>query len=305
MTLVLNAEKTSFREATPRPASRQGIDSEDGSGPAPDLSSMILSLGKNPSRNIVSLLESGAQFLNCSHLNYVETTDKSEEELRDEKATKIPVKGITRELWLYGLCSEPDLEKISIFTALLSQQEQLLREVNRLRNLKDYSKKLFECCPDGIVVCDAGGTIINTNRAMVSMTHRPTESLIGLKASQLATREGRSLAFQAARKLKKQSICRFNCRLKIRPGLTIPVSVRFSDFTFQGQYLLLASVRDLSNSEEETQKCNTYEQSLKRSFSQCHRRLHPLRPIWPHHRSESPCRANDRYLCGTSKGASC
>ena len=141
MTLALHQVKPSApQEAFPslhefEPCREERLD------PSPDLASMILSLGDDSSLNIISLLECGAEFLNCTHLNYVETTDKTPEELRDTDATKLLIVGGTRELWLYGLQGESYAENVKIFTSLLSQQERRLRSRVRLLNLKDYSRK--------------------------------------------------------------------------------------------------------------------------------------------------------------------
>lgn len=235
---------------------------------SPDLSSVLLELGEDPSINIITILEFGAQFLNCAHLNYIENGNEPdpELELEDSEAIQVPISGTTRTLKLYRPFDELNSDNLRIFTSLLIQQERRLRDILRMQSLKDYTKKLFEACPDGIVVSDESGAIINTNRAMVSMTRRPAESLIGLRVSNLTSREGRSLAFQAFRKLKQQSRTRFDCRMNVGAGRTIPVSICFSDFRFQEQSLILATVRDLSYLEEEVKKCTTYEQSMAQSI---------------------------------------
>ena len=180
--------------------------------------------------------------------------------------THLTLAGSKKTLSLYGQKDKLSSENIKIFTALLIQQERRLLDTTRLKSLKDYTKTLFEACPDGIVVIDTSGAVINTNRAMVAMTRKPMESLIGLKIAKLTSKEGRSNAFLALRKMQSHARSHFDCRLNVGAGRTIPVSICFSQFHFQEQVLILATVRDLSYLEEESKKASSYEESLVRSI---------------------------------------
>lgn len=228
-----------------------------------DLSSLLLNLGNDPSQNLISILEFGPGFLGCKHLNYRKIEDLSTSSSEQEASSlRFPIRSSDKELVLFEVHENPNPENLRIFTALLTQQEKSLRNIMKMRSLKEYSKALFESCPDGLVVTDRKGFIINTNRAMVSMTRKPLNTLIGMRVGQLAPKESRVTAFQALRKLKTQSKSRFECRLKIGAGRTLPVSISFNHCLFQGETLVLATVRDLSFLEDESKKLSQYEQSL-------------------------------------------
>ena len=231
-----------------------------------DLSSLLLSMGNDPSINLVSILEFGPKFLNCDRVNYLEHSQESVLPTNEEKTVVLPLAGCDKCLVLFGVEGEPHSENLKIFIALLTQQEKRLRDQLKMKSFKQYSKILFENCPDGIVVTDGSGYIINTNRAMVAMARKPMNALIGLRVNQLATDDGRKTAFQALRKLRQQPKSRFDCRMKVGAGRTIPISICFSDFVFQDQNLIIATVRDLSYLEEKAKKSVSYEESLANSI---------------------------------------
>ncbi len=232
-----------------------------------DLEDLIIGMGKDPSLNLIAILDFCPGFLGCEHVNYVDNSSSSSSKPIGQQVKNIPVPPFNKTLTLYGLNKECETKKLQIILSLLCEQERRMRDLQKTKSLKEYSRSLFEFCPDGIVVTDAGGYIVNTNRAMVSMTRKPKNSLIGLRVSQLTTREGRSTAFTALRQLKTSSNSHFECRMKVGANRTIPISINFTDFQLYEQPLIIAIVRDLSYLEEEMIRCTTYEDSLARSIA--------------------------------------
>lgn len=227
------------------------------------LSSLILELGKDPTTNLITILDFGPHYLNCKQLNY---TEEPSFEITNGASRVIAVQGGGKHLILHGLQQNSDPERLQVFCALLTQQEKRLNENLKLKSLRSYSKTLFEGCPDGIVLIDGNGYIVNTNRAMVTITRKPLNTLIGLQVGRLITGENRAIAFRALRKLGEQTKAAFNCRINIGANRTIPVSISFNNLVIHEQNLILATVRDISYLEEEIRKCSTYEESLARSL---------------------------------------
>ena len=295
MTLALNQDQSACQETSSTMFDLERRSQNPSEFPA-DLHGVVYDFGEDPARNIISILECGAEFLNCAHLNYVEISGKTDQELRSDEAIKLLVTGSKRELWLYGLQGAPDSENVKIFIALLSQQERRLREIIRLRDLKDYTKKLFEACPDGMVVCDKNAYIISTNRAMVSLTQRPAESLVGQRVSQLTDREGRSVAFHALRKAGTQPVSRFECRMLNFSGANDSSISQLPDLLFPRPrtYPRYRARSEPLRRRDPTMQYLRAEPS--ESLWQCHRWLRPLRPIRKNYRSQSLRHQNDRYL---------
>lgn len=234
--------------------------------PAPrKLSSLLQNLGPDPSKNLLALLDFGPAFLGYRSLTY---SNHSGDEIKQEpEQLQIQLKEHGKLLTLQGAPQETDPENLSIYTALLAQQERRLNDFKRMNSLEEYTKTLFEACPDGIVVTDDYGIIINANRAMTAITRKPKESLINSRVNQLADGKGRAQAFKALRRLKEHHRARFDCRIRVGAKRTIPVSISFRDFNFQGKPLILATVRDLSDLEDEVTRCTNYEESLSRSIN--------------------------------------
>ena len=236
-----------------------------------DLSTLLLNFGSDPSTNLTSILEFGPHFIGCQRIHYADLSELSEEtsqltEEEQETVTHLTLVGCNKRLSLFGQKENLSSENIKIFTALLIQQERRLLDTAELVDLQDYTKTLFEANPNGIVVLDINGTIIDTNRAMVAMTRKPMEDLIGLKIAKLTSKEGRAKAFLALRKLQSQSKSHFESLLTIGAQRTTPVSVCFSQFHFQDQTKILVTVRDLSYLKEKSQKSSTTEERLARSI---------------------------------------
>ena len=225
-----------------------------------------MNMGTDPSVNLISILDFGPRFLSCEHLNYTSQEEEPVSAEPESKVLRIPLEKFSKTLNLYGIKEEPNPENLKIFIALLTQQERRLRDLAQMRSLKGYSKALFEASPDGIIVVDANGYIVNNNRAAVAMTRRPANTLMGSRVSYLTDRKGRAAAFQAIRNLQKQTTSRYECRLEVGAGRSIPVSICIKDCIFNEQRLIIASIRDLSYLEEEVKKATTYEESLALSI---------------------------------------
>ena len=229
------------------------------------LATLLLELGSDPSKNLISILDFGPQFLNCRRLSYGPADEQTALPSHLE-ALRVPVENHRKLLTLFDLEKHPDNENLTIFTALIAQQERRLQDITRIKGLEEYTHQLFEACPDGIVITDDYGFILTVNRAMTAITRKSKDELNGLRVSQLSNAEGRAHAFKAIRRLRKHSRARFDCRIKVGNNRTIPVSISFRDFNFQGKPLILSTVRDLSDLEDEVTRCTSYEQSLSRSI---------------------------------------
>lgn len=228
------------------------------------LATLLMEMGKDPSLNLVSILEFGPAYLGCEHLHYTESAPHSLKS--SEEIMEFPVFGSKKKLTLYGIKVQPAPERLQIYCALLAQQERRLNDVLKMRSLKSYSKTLFENYPDGMVLLDEKGYIINTNRAMVALSRRPLRNLIGLRVSKIIEREGLTTSFSAIRKLNTQPKTIFDCRIRVGAGRSILVSVSFSDLVIQEQRLFLATVRDLSHWKQELAQRGHYESSLANSI---------------------------------------
>lgn len=226
------------------------------------LSSLLLKMGNDPSVNLIEILEFGPKFLCCKRINYLDHTSENHLSVCNEDSVHLPLTEYGKCLVLHGVNGPLNPENLKIFTALITQQEKRLEDSIKVKSLQQYSRTLLEACPDGILVTDNSGHIISANRTMVAMTGKPLEALLGMRATQLSTKESRSEAFQALRRLQTHSKSRFNCEIQVSATRSIPVSVSFSYCEFENETLILATVRDLSYLTEEIQKVNSYEESL-------------------------------------------
>ena len=135
MTLALKNDRSPILNQAVQTITDEKLISKNTAEPAANLDSIISSLGEEPSLNLITILENGAEFLQCTHLNYVEMSERDEQESCEGKVIKLPITDSTRQLWLYDLRGESDSENIQLFRDLLSQQESRLTEILRLRSL--------------------------------------------------------------------------------------------------------------------------------------------------------------------------
>ncbi|WP_308989729.1 PAS domain-containing protein [Roseibacillus persicicus] len=232
-----------------------------------NLEYLVCSLGPSAKQNIAKLIELGPKFLHCQSVEIFTDQTGSTSPEADSETIVEPYGHSHKFLVIRTSNTSPDAGRLAAYKNLLNQQETRIRDVERMSSLKKYTKALFESCPDGILVTDESGYILDANRAMVMLTRMSREKLMGLRASKLTNAKGRSQVMKAIRYLKTNNRARFDCRIRFGSGNGVPTSISIRDFVFQGQGLLLATIRDLSYLEEEVNQCKTYEKSLSRSIT--------------------------------------
>lgn len=230
------------------------------------LEAVLQGLGFDPKQNLSLLINFGTRYLNCRQISYRKLSDFNEDEPLPEGSKIFHLKEDKKVLVLHRLRKGLDKSRFAVFKNLLHREEVRFRDHVKIDGLREYTKTLFEACPDGLLITDPFGQVVNTNGAMSAITRRPMKSLIGLNVKKLLGSNGRAELFKAIRRLRVQHRASFNCRIRVGAGRTIPVSVAFRDFNFQNQALVLATVRDLSEMEQHLHRSTHYENSLSRSI---------------------------------------
>lgn len=228
---------------------------------------LVCGLGPSASQNISKLLELGTAFLGCESLQIVDHDDLLFSHHDSGSELLEPLGKSLHQLLIKAPAQPLDPGRLASFKNLLIQQYSRIQDVDRMWSMKKYSKALFESSPDGILVTDESGYILDVNKAMVMLTRMAREDLLGIRASKLTNAHGRTQVMKAIRYLKTNNRARFDCKIRFGSGQGVPTSISIRDFVFQGQGLLLATIRDLSYLEEEMSHCKNYEKSLSRSIA--------------------------------------
>jgi PAS domain S-box-containing protein len=150
----------------------------------------------------------------------------------------------------------------------LDESNQKLNQYNEeLRNQLEYStameqkvnekeinfKTLFEESNDGIIVCDADGTILEANQAIASMLSYPKSFLIGNSSADFVISDDK----RAIHQLSIDKIHRSKLRelyVLGKDGNRIPVEVNYSVITFNYRKSILVTVRDIRERKDTEEK---------------------------------------------------
>lgn len=132
-------------------------------------------------------------------------------------------------------------------TKLLNEiKERKLAQI-ALKNSEQQFRDIFNNSPDAIFVEDLNGTILDVNDEACAMHGRKREELIGKSIWEL-TPDSQHEAVKTRQPLLAQGEMRvFESQALKSDGSTVPIEVKVSRFTYNGNPALLLHVRDVSD----------------------------------------------------------
>lgn len=234
---------------------------------AVSLETICSQLTPDPAHNIALLFHYGPAYLGCKKLSYGPASSSSAAS-EEEHHILLSLEEQCCVLNLEGLTAATSDAKKKAFATLLLQQERGVRRANEYQNDQKYSQCLFDNCPDGLVVFNSKGVIIDTNRTFVHMCGVPKSELIGTKGHILMATRYQNAAAEVIERTVLKGSSRFKGRLKSTGGSELPVRATIQTFRYQGETLLFSVVREFSNLDEKVWRFEQYTRSLAHSFQQ-------------------------------------
>lgn len=157
------------------------------------------------------------------------------------------------------------------FLPLPSSNEQIavLRDVTLLKRTElalEYASErfryLFDNSPDAIFVESPDGFVLDANQAACNLHQVQREQLIGKNVVDLIPEEDREAARSRSNALISGEISEFESRSLRSDGQIIPVDVRNSTITFEGNPAVLLHVRDITQQKQEEDRKRDHERQL-------------------------------------------
>jgi PAS domain S-box-containing protein len=124
---------------------------------------------------------------------------------------------------------------------------QRIRAGQVVRESEQQFEDLFEGSPDGILVQDMEGRILDANPAACQMHGARREELVGRRSMDLVPEAGRAAAADLFRKLASEEIAQAECECWTLAGKATPVEIRSGRIPYRGRPAVLLHVRDVSN----------------------------------------------------------
>ncbi len=160
------------------------------------------------------------------------------------------------EIRVVPLTEAGDLLAILRDITVLKQTEQALAYASeRFRNL-------FESSPDAIFVESIDGIILDVNRAACDLHGMARDELIGQQVADLVPESLRDRVRRTAREIQNRGDVSFDGYSLRRDGKEIPVDIRGSSVSFDGQPALLFHVRDATRRVREEQQRREHERQM-------------------------------------------
>ena len=160
------------------------------------------------------------------------------------------------EIRVVPLTDSADLLAILRDVTVLQQTEQALEYAS------ERFRHLFESSPDAIFVESIDGVILDVNPAACELHGMNREELIGQHVADLVPESLRDRVRETAREIQTQGDVSFDGYSLRRDGKEIPVDIRASSVSFDGQPALLFHVRDATRRVEEEQQRREHERQM-------------------------------------------
>lgn len=229
------------------------------------LETICSQLSSDAERNIAMLFYYGPPYFGCDALSY-EAIGSDESIPEDEARIPLSLDGQDCYLKLSGLPGPVPAHKKEAFCNLLLQQERATRQLHKLNEIESYDAALFDNCPDGLVVSDTEGIIVDANRTFVRMCGIPKEKLLGMPGHALVTPRYQRAAKEVIAETLLKGTSRFKGRLRMPGNADLPIRASTQTFSYQGQTLLFSVIREFSNLDEKVWRFEQYNRSLAHSF---------------------------------------
>lgn len=224
-------------------------------------------LTADPAYNIALLFHFGPTYLGCERLSYA-TTEECAASQSSQESIPLSIGEAECILNIEGLTDTTSAEKKKAFSTLLLQQERSSKRISMLKNIEDYNTVLFDNCPDGLIVSDSAGAIVDANRTFVRMCGISRDRLIGLEAHSLMADRYQNVAIETLKDSLMKGRARFKGRLKLPTNAELPIRVATQTFDFHGETLLFSVVREFRSLDEKIWRFEQYTRSLAHSFDQ-------------------------------------
>jgi PAS domain S-box-containing protein len=157
------------------------------------------------------------------------------------------------------------------FLPLPSSNEQIvvLRDVTLLKRTElalEYASErfryLFDNSPDAIFVESPEGFVLDANQAACKLHRVQHEQLVGQNVVDLIPEDDREAAVSRSNALVSGEISEFESRSLRSDGQIIPVDVRISTITYDGDLAVLLHVRDITQQKQEEDRKREHERQL-------------------------------------------
>lgn len=157
------------------------------------------------------------------------------------------------------------------FLPLPSTDEQIaiLRDVTQLKlaelkfeHANEQFRYLFEHSPDAIFVESPDGRVLDANQAACDLHKLSRDQLLGQDVLTLIPPDDRGAAASRSQSLVSGKISEFESRSLQSDGQIVPVGVRISTITYNGEPALLLHVRDITQQKNEEAKKHEHERQL-------------------------------------------
>jgi PAS domain S-box-containing protein len=160
------------------------------------------------------------------------------------------------EIRVVPLADSGDVLAILRDVTVLQQTEQALEYAS------ERFRHLFESSPDAIFVESIDGEILDANPAACTLHGMNREELVGQHVADLVPESLRDRVRETAREIQAQGDVSFDSYSLRRDGKEIPVDIRASSVSFDGQPALLFHVRDATRRVEEEQQRREHERQM-------------------------------------------
>lgn len=209
------------------------------------------------------ILEAAPLLLNCESITYEDTLTGTNP---NAPAIPVTVDGTNKRLICHGATTPPPAEQASLLASLLAQQEHRLHDRSRLSSIREYSDSIFNSCPDGLIILDSQGCVVDMNRTLVRMCGVPRDRMLGTRGYHLLSTNSYRAAILALRETRSKGKSRFAGELRLPSGRNIPINVNSTLVTLGQDELILSVIRDLRHLDEKAEQSIRMEHSLARSI---------------------------------------
>lgn len=139
-------------------------------------------------------------------------------------------------------------EDVALLQTIAGSLAVALHNREVMLNLKEEEERfrnLFESMPDGVVIYDPEGRIIEVNNALCRTLEYSREELVGKKVEDLDHPESKSLALPFLEEVKEKGRARKELLNITKNGEPVPVEVFATKIQYQGKTAFLGVSRDL------------------------------------------------------------
>jgi PAS domain S-box-containing protein len=139
-------------------------------------------------------------------------------------------------------------EDVALLQTIAGSLAVALHNREVMENLKEEEERfrnLFESIPDGVVIYDSQGTILEVNEALAKSRGYSREELVGKNVEDLDHPDSKPLSKPFLEEVKQRGIARKELLNITKNGEVIPVEVFASKIHYQGKTAFIGVSRDL------------------------------------------------------------